>query len=589
MDAPILGPRPHQPPIANALTALVSFRCLCWVLFAAAALGTLFCLRQALPRLRQAADITTPDSVMVQTALWARHDGIIYHTATQPPDTPAVYGPLYYLALIGLSYLTGPALAPLLLAGRLFTLVCFAALAVLLWFWARRLGLPRGLALLAPGFLGSQIAFVHWDITTRPDVCALLAGAAAVYAASFAVPLQPPQSAPRGRWGPGRGGWGVGSCAGEPLTPAIVAGLLAASGLLLKQSALAAPAVIALWFGIRQHWRALAAFAAAGIALVAAVLGALLLHGERLGNLALLQHPYHSWSTALGIALRQLAGFGPDALLLALALTGIAVGWRALRWNAEPPGRHPAGWGLGTEMRAGGLMQAATKEAWALSIGYFFLSWTWGLLTLGLNSGGGGNYLLAGWTMTALLAAAGAATLRPVWAATPATARAVMILWAAGVAAAGLVTWHHRAGLKPANLASLAAVVAHRRVLTDVPYIGVHSQQPEYLDPYLLRTLELTGRWHSGGLVAQIEQHRFALILLDMAHGQANIRYRGLTRYDRRTVAAMRQAYRSYCVRKTVAVFLPANDPPSPVLATALRRAGCHPALAPVGFTPAAP
>lgn len=589
MDAPILGPRPHRPPLANALTVLVSFRCLCWVLFTVAALGTLFCLRQALPRLRQAADITTPDSVMVQTGLWARHGGIIYHAAAQPPYTPAVYGPLYYLVLIGLSYLTGPALAPLLFAGRLFTFVCFAALGVLLWFWARRLGLPRGLALLAPGFLGSQIAFVQWNITTRPDVCALLAGAAAVYAASFAVPPHPAKSAPRGRWGHGHGGWGVGAWDGEPLTLAILAGLLAATGVLLKQSTLAAPAAIALWFGLRQRWRALAAFAAAGIALIAAVLGALLLHGERLTDLALLQHTYHSWSTALGIALRQLAGFGPDALLLALALAAIAVGWRTVRWNVEPPGRHPAGWGVGTEMRAGGLVPAAAQGAWVLAVGYFFLSWAWGLLTLGLNSGGGGNYLLVGWATTALLAAAGAATLRPVWAATPATVRAVMILWAASVAAAGLVTWHHCAGLKPANLAPLAALVAHRRVLTDVPYIGVHSQQPEYLDPYLLRTLELTGRWNSGGLVAQIEQHRFALILLDIAHDQANIRYRGLTRYDRRTVAAMRQAYRSYCVRKTIAVYLPGKDPPSLVLATALRRAGCRPALAPVGFTPAAP
>lgn len=563
MDAPTLGPRPHRLWRAPA-AAFLSFRCLWWVLFASACLGALFCLRQSLPRLRQAADITTPDSVMVQTAIWARQTGIIYRPASVPPFTPAVYGPLYYLALIGLSYFTGATFAPLLLAGRLFTFACFAGLALLLWFWARRLRLPRALAALAPAFLVSQIAFVHWDITTRPDLAAILAAVAAVYAATFTA-RHPPR-----------------------LTPAILAGLFAATAILLKQSTLAAPAAIVLWFAARRRWPQLMAFAATAIAVCAAVLGALLLHGERVRDLALLQHPYASWSTGLGIMMRQFSRFTPDALLLALALLGLAAAWRSAGSAAQSPSS-PAGATPLSSSRLPASGRPRLSSGWSLAILYFLLAWAWGLLTLCLNSGGGGNYLLAGWTATALLAAAGVAALRPVWPATPAAARSLLVVWAIAATAAGLITWHHRAGLKIAGLAPLAAIVAHRRVLTDVPYIGVHSRRPEYLDPYLLRTLELTGRWHSHPLVQQIQHRRFALVLLDIGGGRANTRYRGLTRYDRPTLAALRRFYRPYCVRHTVAVLLPANAPPAAALAAALHRAGCRPALGPLLFFPPAP
>lgn len=567
MDAPTLGPRPQRLRLNGAASALLSFRCLWWVLFAAACLGALFCLRQAVPRLGQAADITTPDSVMVQTALWARRSGIIYQPATAPPYTPAVYGPLYYLALIGLSYLTGARFAPLLLASRLFTLACFASLAVLLWFWSRRLGLPRPLAALAPMFLLSQIAFVHWNITTRPDLAAILGGAAAVYAATFLA-------ASRSR---------------SRLLPAILAGLFAATAILLKQSSLAAPAAIAFWLIARRQWRQFATFVITAGAVGCAVLAAFRLHGERLRDLFLLQHPYASWSTALGIVFRQFSRFTPDALLLALAVLGLIAACRAISRSFEIPALNPRPGNPWPDVSWPARLSTLSGSGWSLLIIYFLLAWAWGLLTLCLNSGGGGNYLLEGWTATALLAAAGVAALRPIWPATPAAARALVLLWVFVAAAAGLVTWHHKASLRIADLAPLASVAARHRVLTDVSYIGVHGQHPEYLDPYLLHTLELSGRWHSKQLVLQIRHHRFALILLDIGGRRANTRFRGLTRYDRPTLAAFRQAYRSYCVRQTVAVLIPAHQPLAPALASSLRAAGCRPALAALRFFPASP
>ncbi|MGH9534706.1 MAG: hypothetical protein ACRD2E_07595 [Terriglobales bacterium] len=522
---------------------MLSFRALWLLLAVGALLGAGFCLRQSLPRLRQAADITTPDSVMVQTAIWARQSGAIYHSASRPPFTPAVYGPLYYLILIGLSYGTGVGFAALAFAGRLFTLGCFLAVAAVLWLWARRLGLPRWLALLAPLFLLSQIAFLRWDITTRPDLAALLASAAAVYVATA---LGHP--APRG------------------LGPALLAGLLAGAAVMLKQSALAAPGAIALWLALRRLWPALAVFIGAAVAFGVALLGGLALQGERLADLGLLQHPYPGWATGLGVLLRQFTYYVPDALLLALALLGAAAAVRAARRSHGPL---PAGWGL--------------------LVLYFVFAWAWGLLALCLNSGGGGNYLVAAWAATALLAAAGLAALRPVWTASPAAARSLILLWVAATSAAGLVTWHHRAVRKLADQAPLAALLRHDRVLTDVPYLGVHSRHPEYLDPYLLRTLELSHRWSSRRLARQITARRFDLVLLDIGGGRANTLYRGLTRFDRRTLAALRRAYAPYCLRDTVAVLLPAPPRPTPALAGALRAAGCRPVQSVVRFFPPQP
>jgi hypothetical protein len=549
VDAPVIRPSQRRAGRDTAVAALLSFRCLWLVLLVASLAATAMCWRQTQARLREAADVTTPDSVMVQTAVWARASGKIYRRLDAPPYTPAVYGPLYYLILIGLSLLTGANFAGLLLASRLFTLACYAGLAVILWRWARRLGLPQPLAVLAPLFALGQIAFLNWNVTTRPDVPAVLASAAAVYAATAA-------GAPIGRrW-----------------SAPIAAGLLAGAAVMLKQTALAAPAAIALWLALHRWWPALAAFAAAAAAIPASLLGALALRGEQLRDLALLHDPYSGWRSAVGILLRKIEQYGPDALWIALALLGAAAAARAVSARRGP---RPRGW--------------------ELLILYFLLAWAWGLLTLGRNSGGAGNYLLEAWAVTALLAAAGVAALRPIWTLTPAAARSLVILWAAVANIAGLMAWHYRASVPLPDQAPLAQVLRGRRVLTDIPYLGVQTRDPAYLDPYLLHTLELAGLWSSRHLAARITAQRFGLVVLDISGGRANTRFRGLTRYDRRTIAALRQAYLPYCVRGVspqrgaAAVFLPAGRRPPADLAGALRGADCRPALTAIPFFPATP
>lgn len=472
---------------------------------------------------RLAADITTPDSVPVAAALRARRTGHLYQPWTAPPFTPTPYGPAYYGALVALSEITGPHFNSLLLAGRLLTFGCFLGVVALVYGCGRRLGLGGGLALLGAGLAASDAGFADWSLSTRPDMAALLASLGAIYVASGLTPAR------RGR---GR---------------EIGVGLLLAAAVLAKQSYVAAPLAVALCLTARRQWAGLARIAGTAVAAVAAVLGALVVHGDAvLPNLLALRQALPAVATGVGLVLRACENYVPHVLLLALAAVGLGAAWRARR-------NGPA----------------------ALVALYAVLAWLIGIATLLANSGGGDNYLLEGWAAAAILAAYGLDWLRRDWAGTPAAARALLVAWVALSAGAGIVTWHHRAFTEqPADHARLARALRGERVFSDVPYLALQGRDPVYLDPYLLRTLEVAGRWRSEKMISALRARRFDVLLLDDAGGSVNTVWRGLSHFDAATMGAIAAYYRPACQIYPVVAYLPKHE--GGVARARLIAAGCR-------------
>jgi len=513
-----------------------SWRALIALLAVGAAIGGLCSLREARRDMALAADITTPDSVVVAAALRARQTGHLYPLWSAPPYTPTPYGPVYYGAVMALSEITGTHFARLVIAARLFTLLCFLGVIALAGACCRRLEAGLGWAALAAALAASDLGFAHWNLTTRPDMTALLASLAAVWAAS-----------------------GLRNGAGA-LKREIGVSLLLAAAVLSKQSYIAAPLAIAIWLAAQREWARLARIASAALGTTAVVLGALAAHGDRVAaNLLALRGARPAVATGIGIVLRSLEDYAPHTLLLALAAVGLAAAWRA-----SGPGR----------------------PARLLAL-YAMLAWLLGIGMLLANSGGGENYLIEGWAISAVFAAYAVATLSRQWAQTPAAARALLVIWVAVCMGAGVVAWHHEAfTAQPAGHGKLAKAVHGWRVLSDVPYLALQGRDPAYLDPYLLHTLEVNGRWSSRQLARSLAAQRFDVLLLDDGTGAVNTVWRGLSHYDAATMAAIAAHYRPSCASYPVIAFLP-----TPVPAGALARleaAGCRP-LGSLKINPAQP
>lgn len=551
-------------PAAERSSAGLSARLLLTLLGLGVLAGALCLGWQNARDLRLRADITTPDSVLAQAAIWARQSGHLYRSFAAPPYTPTPYGPFYYFVLIGLSFLTGAHLWPLLQAGRAFTLACFFALAGVAYLFGRRVGLSRGLAALGAGFLLSEMDFAHWSLTTRPDVPALLCAFAAVYVAA-------------GLRGAGRGGIEAEGAerdgGGRGLGRAAACGLLMGAALLFKQSYVAAPLAVSLWLLARRRGRELAVTAFAAAAMGAAVLGVLAWRGDAVwSNLFSLRAAMPSGKTALGIVGRSLENYAPHALLLALALVAIGAaltlgkgdrmagsrrrrGGQAGAGISGRRGRAAPGPASGDGRAGPGGIPPAALPLLAL---YAVLAWVTGVGALMANSGGGNNYLLEGWACVAVLAAVGVERLLCGWRATPGAARALLLAWVALSYAAATTTWHHQVFTeKPKGEAALARAVRGRSVLSDVPFLALAGRDPEYLDPYLLRTLELRGRWSSRRLVASLDARRYDVLLLDDGTGRVNTVWRGLSHYDAATMRAIAANYQPWCRAFPVVAYLP--------------------------------
>lgn len=444
-------------------------------------------------------DNTFPESAVVQTAEWSRDTGRIYPALQHSPYTPAPYGPLFYLVLSGLARSTHAQFDQLMVSGRILALVCFLLLALIVWYWCRKQGLPPMAALVGSALVFAQIDFVDWNATVRPDLPALLFTFAAFY---LLVDLQP------------------------SYRTMIMAGALCGVAALFKQSFIALPFVTILWLGSMRRWRDGLLFALGGAAVGIVVLGYLQLQHE----------PF----------LREilLARHSPVSVIAAVQLLKTDVShypWQVVF----------AGLGV-----MGAWLMPAINGLRRFVMLYLVFAWLAGFY-VAMAPGANVNAFLEAFVLSAALGALAVYRVAENWAAVPAAARAsLLVLWLAPTLAS-LDTWRIAMSSRPPDIyRELAEIARGRRVLSDFPYVSAHGVRPELLDPSVNHYLELAGYWSPQNLLQEVHRHEFDLILVGLSGGKPR-QWRGLTLFSASILRQISADYHPACISDRFAVYIP--------------------------------
>lgn len=483
---------------------------------AVAAVGTLY---RTLHLVGAHADVTHPESAVVYNALLTARTGRVYPPISRPPYTPAVYGPPYYLLLSGIAKLGNLDFDHLLLAGRGVSLGAFALVVALAYGLARTAGANRLAALLTATFVLAEPDFIGWNVSARPDLLALALTLAAVLALLRAS----------------RRVWLVAA-----------AGLGMSLAVLSKVSFSAAPVAVIVWLTAERRWRELGAWLAGAVVPLALTMASLVRHGDPLlGHLPLLNLPMKDTIGALKLLLRDLGHYWPHMLTLTVAV-GVAVRWLSVN----------QGW------------------RFALAL-YWVLAWV--LAALGLpHVGGNVNYLLEPWVLSAVLMGAAVGELR---------IKSIPQRWAALAVCLVVAISGGLRGVKVArqtslpDYAAIAAVVEHRRVLTDVSYLAAHSREPVLLDTYFSNLLEISGRWEAVPILSDLREQRFDVVILALYNGRPRS-YRNYAFLSPNLLRAIHENYTPYFemppeashAYERVLVLLPNGRPRDEQLAADLRQ-----------------
>ena len=467
-------------------------------------------------------DLIYPESAGIELARWTARDGRVFPHFQHSPYTPAIYGPLFYLALAAVEKLLRGHFFSLLLAARGASLAAFYGLAALVYVFSRRRGHGFFAALLAALALLAASDFSAWMVSARPDLPALFftifglllaAGISARTAAAADVAKRDDR-----RW------------------PLVLAGSCCAAAWLLKQSFAAAPLAALIWLLRRGRRRDAGWFLAACAALPALFLTTLILRGEpALHELLLLRHSLMQPRQGLHILLAHLARPGNLALFILGALGALHVAFGR---------REPA-------------LNAARGQ---LLMIYFLLAWTLPVWPL-MQCGGGANYLLEGWTACALLAPDGLAALTHAWA--KIAPRSRMLILALLVYYTGwilLPRYRRPSYLQYMRNYGNLRPLRRWRVFSSDAYLTVHGRRPELLDPDLAHILSLTGHFDDAPIVARLRRQSYGLLFLGNWHG-ALPAYRGISYYSRAEIRAIRRHYSMLCATKGITVWLPRGRP----------------------------
>jgi hypothetical protein len=477
-------------------------------------------------QIKARADVTYPESAVAYNAQLAARTGHIYPPISQPPYTPALYGPAFYLALSTIARRTGD-LDALLIAGRALSFACFWLTIGGTFFLTKRLGAPAWFAALAAALVFADPEFFRTNVSTRPDLIAL---ALSIWAIGLVVAnIERPRNL-------------------------LAAGVLVGLAVLVKASYVAAPIAIAIWLVRSRKWNALAALGAGAVAPVIVCVAWLAAHGDPvLGQTGLLKSGIHDPVGAFALIARETFHYWPHVIIL---IGAVVVAGRWLRQNDSPR---------------------------ALAVTYCVLSWAVAALTL-MNPGGNVNYLLEPWTISSALFAIALSDLPRIenpW-------RCVVPALCA-VAAIGGTVRDIRVGSDRSvtDDSALAAAAAHRHVLTDLPYVSAHSDAPELLDPFLMTQLEGAGEWDTTPVTNEIQQQRYDFVALTAYHEKLR-EYRRNAFVSPRLVAAILASYAPFCETagqgpkgfERLLVLLPKRSIDAQ-LAGELERGGCSHSLDP--------
>ena len=446
--------------------------------------------------------------------------GHLYPDINQPPYYPTLYGPLGYLIMsVPYRFAVQHSYRPEQVL-RLAVFCLFLASLALVFLISRRLTASTSAGLLAvlfalsgPQLLGLSVIQIRFDYL----------------ALTFAL---------LGLW----------LCLGAErhwqLVPAAVCAGLA---LLCKQTFLAMPAAVGLWFLFRRRFLAALVWTL-GVALTAMTGYAFFILREPLAwqHFAVLSHPLLDYRGALRIAERA----GGEAKVL-FAFFGAYFAWRY------------------------------RDERGLLILLYGLAAFAMAAFTV-LQAGGAINYFLEFWAVAAICAAPGLLELNRRLSATSPVVVALVALLLLNYFDSKLridvgevlgdchKVRQYAQGRAPWE--RFHAVLAGRRLFTFSADTTLWSRVPEVPDPFLNSTLERRGKWSSAPLVRNVENSVYDAILEDYTEDTQP--YRGVT-----TLPAVRAAiarhYARACRFQDTEVSLPVQG--SPELYGRLLEAGCVP------------
>ena len=462
-----------------------------------------------------------PDSATLLVVARAAQSGPLYPDLNRPPYQVTPYGPLYY------SLLSGPYRLAVKL-GR--NPVVFVRLAIVAFFLGclgaivlitRRVSGSAGAGLLAALLAAERM----WEggaatVALRPDLVGLCLALL-----------------------------GVLLCLHEERRGFVTAAAVAAGlALVCKQTFVAAPAAIVLWYLWRRRFRT-AAWCAAVAGLSVAGGYALFIWREPL----ILQH-FRAISRPL-LEYREAPSFVLDAgrrLAAPLLFLGIPFLWRR---------RDPRT---------------------VLLLCYALLAWGVAGVTI-LQAGGATNYFYEPLMVSAplatlvllrldreqrqgsvalvtLLAFLTVGYLTPQMTRATSEAKEIYELKVRGYATTR-AAWER-----------LRSVLAGRRLLALNPDVTMWSSVPELTDPYLMSVVERKGKWSYAPVIRELDQGTYEAVVLPPGWLGDMLRFRGVEHWPPAVVAAVRRRYAVACVMAGQEVRLPASGSE---LKQALLRAGC--------------
>jgi hypothetical protein len=435
------------------------------------------------------ADIGYPESAPVETARLASQTGRLYPGFEAPPYTPAPYGPLFYVMLAAAGRLcNGDAYAIRVLL-RSIVFASYVFLGLMGYLLARNAGATRHAAALgAAAIWTAPQLWMYWNVSARPDFPGLLL--------SFG------------------GIWFVSRRASPTVRSVILAAACCASAILVKQSYLAAPLAIALYFLYRRSFRQFFVFAGSGLLVGLSVLGYLALRGEPVIREVLADRyiPRSIHGAAVGLY---------SSLSVGLAVLVIAGGI------------------------AGALLALRSSEHWQaqlLSL-YFLLTLLLTSLAL-LNTGRNGYYLFEIWSVACVLAATVAPQAETMWEALSQPMRVgatvgLLLLGAQSI----LAIRHPVETIYEYHFEKLNGL----HILSEDPTFSARGKTPELLDPWLTAVLERNHAWNPSGILDEIRGEQFDVVFQDQIH----------SRFSPSLLEAIGESYQELCRSSTAQVMVP--------------------------------
>jgi len=445
-------------------------------------------LGKAVQSITTQGDNTYPESAVVQTAMWAKTSGRIYPALDGSPYTPAPYGPLFYVALTTLAKLGNMNFGALLISGRLLSLIVYLLIVVAAYSWERR-HMQGVLALLAPVLILSQVDFVDWNVTVRPDLPALGLTVAALMLVSSQLPSWKKIAA---------------------------AGLLCGLAGVVKQSFIALPLATMLWLLWSRRFKWACIFAATTALAGGTVMALLTLkHEPFLNEMLLARYSPLSFSAAVQLFKADLVQYPLQLVLLGLAVLGL---------------------------------KSIPEENFnfrRLMVCYFALAWLMGIYTA-MAPGASTNAFLESWILSALLAPLAFARIANYWPTVPVGVRGLLLVLWLSIVLVTLDRWSVIMSSRKADMQKVAQIAEGHRVLTDFPYVAAHSMQPEMLDPSVNHYLELGGHWSSQPVLNELRAGQFDYVIIGQSNG-APRSWRGLTLFSGSILSEVEKEYKPFC------------------------------------------